>query len=382
MHRDVLCDDGHLGSTRLLTNAGGVFAWYDYEPFGQEIGAPFDGRTVPMGYASAPDEMDLKFTGQIRDSETMLDWFNVRYYPSWQGRFQGPDPGNAGADPSNPQSWNGYAYVANNPLSYTDPSGMFTESDGGGDNGVAGAIATGVVDLFEWLFGGGGPPPSIAPSLATPSSPIMGPTFSVTGWGTADSGSGIAPYIIPGLIFTAEATALLKRAGKAACRLVPEGSTLGVSGAIGIVGGQAGTLEVITNYNTGEVSGFASGGLQVGFNGGLSGNVMAGLIRNLPSNSSYSGPFTNGAASLGPFGGFVGLSSGGFSRPLNIDPHGAQVAGATLGKSGFGIASATASVTIYTKPRHLGNIWTTPSALGPAGMIANSALYGLRQLCN
>jgi hypothetical protein len=34
------------------------------------------------------------------------------------------DPGNAGTDPMNPQSWNGYAYVNNSPLINVDPDGM------------------------------------------------------------------------------------------------------------------------------------------------------------------------------------------------------------------------------------------------------------------
>jgi hypothetical protein len=34
------------------------------------------------------------------------------------------DPGNAGADPASPQSWNAYSYVQNNPLNRTDPSGF------------------------------------------------------------------------------------------------------------------------------------------------------------------------------------------------------------------------------------------------------------------
>jgi RHS repeat-associated protein len=193
----------HLGSTRLLTTSTGtVGARYDYEPFGQEIGAGYDGRTTAMGFMTTPDGTNPKYTGQQRDQETATDWFQVRQMSGAQGRFQSPDPANAGADPSNPQSWNGYAYVANNPLSYTDPSGMFGEATAGGclfgpegcAIGAAVDIGIALAGIFDGIFGGGGPPPSIAPSLATPSSPILQPSpdFDSQGWNdqVPDDGSG------------------------------------------------------------------------------------------------------------------------------------------------------------------------------------------------
>ena len=76
-----------------------------------------------MGYQATPDDANPKFTGQMRDLETRLDWFNLRHMSGAQGRFQSVDPDNAGANPADPQAWNAYAYVGNNPLSYTDPSG-------------------------------------------------------------------------------------------------------------------------------------------------------------------------------------------------------------------------------------------------------------------
>ncbi len=66
----------------------------------------------------------MKFTGKERDSETGLDYFGARYFSGAQGRFTTPDPLMASAKASNPQSWNRYAYVFNNPLRHIDPDGL------------------------------------------------------------------------------------------------------------------------------------------------------------------------------------------------------------------------------------------------------------------
>lgn len=67
-------------------------------------------------------------SGKERDAETGLDYFGARYMSAAQGRFTSPDPG-----PfifPDPQSWNRYAYVQNNPLKYIDPTGTTLELTG------------------------------------------------------------------------------------------------------------------------------------------------------------------------------------------------------------------------------------------------------------
>jgi RHS repeat-associated protein len=67
-------------------------------------------------------------TGKERDSESGLDYFGARYYGSALGRFTSPD-WSASPEPvpyanlNNPQSFNQYSYVGNNPVSLNDPTG-------------------------------------------------------------------------------------------------------------------------------------------------------------------------------------------------------------------------------------------------------------------
>ncbi|MEO8127334.1 MAG: RHS repeat-associated core domain-containing protein, partial [Bryobacteraceae bacterium] len=123
-----LTADG-LGSTRLVTGPSGqTIACHDYLPFGEEIPASW-GRTGATCYAAGQDPSPVdttsKFTSKERDAETGLDYFGARYMSSAQGRFTSPDPLLNSGRPWEPQSWNRYAYTLNNPLRYSDPTGLY-----------------------------------------------------------------------------------------------------------------------------------------------------------------------------------------------------------------------------------------------------------------
>ena len=65
-----------------------------------------------------------RYTGKERDTESGNDYFGARYYASTMGRFLSPD---APVDqhPEDPQSWNLYSYVRNNPLISIDQDGNY-----------------------------------------------------------------------------------------------------------------------------------------------------------------------------------------------------------------------------------------------------------------
>jgi RHS repeat-associated protein len=102
----------HLSSSRLATTpARTMYSSTAYAPFGEP-------------YAQA-GTTDLSFAGHDQDTVSGIHDALFRKYVPVQGRWLSPDPaGTAAADPTNPQSWNRYAYVLNNPLANVDPLGL------------------------------------------------------------------------------------------------------------------------------------------------------------------------------------------------------------------------------------------------------------------
>ncbi|MGH9762532.1 MAG: RHS repeat-associated core domain-containing protein, partial [Blastocatellia bacterium] len=122
----------HLGSTRVITDSTTpspvVLERDDFLPFGEEIGNIGAGRNGVAGYSSSTD-IRQKFTSKERDAESTLDYFGSRYYSGSGGRFTGADPNPVTQENFvNPQRWNLYVYVNNNPLASRDPNG----ADGNG----------------------------------------------------------------------------------------------------------------------------------------------------------------------------------------------------------------------------------------------------------
>jgi RHS repeat-associated protein len=106
-----------LGTERIRTNyAGSTASTYQSLPWG-------DGYSSTVNNAGG-DQDNLHFAGLERDAESGTEHAQFRNYASVQGRWLGPDPYMGSYDLTNPQSLNRYAYVLNNPLSFTDPSGL------------------------------------------------------------------------------------------------------------------------------------------------------------------------------------------------------------------------------------------------------------------
>jgi RHS repeat-associated protein len=120
MTRKLMIRD-HLGSVLATSELNDdntqafISQTFRYDPFGQQFALQESGFAAFTGY------FRHGFTGHEMLNELNIIHMNGRIYDPTIGRFLQADPFIQA--PKNSQSYNRYAYVLNNPLSYTDPSG-------------------------------------------------------------------------------------------------------------------------------------------------------------------------------------------------------------------------------------------------------------------
>jgi RHS repeat-associated protein len=161
------------GGAQAVYGTGGALAYYAHVDWlGSERLHSTPSRTVfgdtalaPFGeyYANSNSTDPYHFAGYPLDYALGVFDTPFRQYQTSESRWLTPDPaGLAAVDPTNPQTWNRYAYVLNNPLSANDPLGLWCvwedgthdddEIDGGVGSGDCGSQG-GHWDSFDTITG-------------------------------------------------------------------------------------------------------------------------------------------------------------------------------------------------------------------------------------
>ena len=111
-------------SQRLTNQSGNVVSTIELDPWGGETAR-----------SSQPFIQSHRFTSYERDMNGR-DEAMMRQHHSWFRKFDQPDPYDGSYDLTDPQSFNRYAYVQNDPVNFTDPSGLmqnlFPQTSGAG----------------------------------------------------------------------------------------------------------------------------------------------------------------------------------------------------------------------------------------------------------
>jgi RHS repeat-associated protein len=146
----LFAHNDQIDTTRVRTDhAGNIVEHCENDPFG-----------TYLLWCGGAWESDIYYTGQLELNDGMIV-FPARSFHSQSGRFTVPDPaGMAAVDPGNPQTWNRYAYVTNNPLSYIDPWGLYRgypgqcdiSGDGCGGGGAPGDWCPGCLSFGSGVF--------------------------------------------------------------------------------------------------------------------------------------------------------------------------------------------------------------------------------------
>jgi len=180
--------EDHLGGASIMTDEDGeIVAEYQYYPYGGTYSEETSGEDFGNSY---------KYTGQEEDAEIGLYYYGSRYYNPEVTKFMSQDP--AVYDERflemlrDPQSFNTYAYVRNNPIKYIDPSGEYVVETGEIEDGDSkNSITTAVNDAL---------------GIATTWDEIATVSFFQDNFGTTDPSELVGHYTYVGTDYVVDVT--------------------------------------------------------------------------------------------------------------------------------------------------------------------------------
>jgi len=181
----------HLGSISVITDENGnVLERLSFDAWGK--------RRSPNGSDDPSDSITSQttrgFTGEEQLQTASLVHLNGRVYDTLLARFTSADP--TVTDPLNPQGWNRYSYVGNDPLAFTDPNGFnwfsgFFHSVGKFFTGVGNFIKNNAIVRAVLQIG-----------LTIALTAVLGPTGTFASLGLSAAQAGAAAAFIGSAVVT------------------------------------------------------------------------------------------------------------------------------------------------------------------------------------
>lgn len=221
----------NLGSMHTLTDHLGniIGESFSFDPFG----APRNRTTLnPLTQASWNAGASRGYTGHEMDASTGLINMNARLYDPVLGRFISADT--VVPSPSNMQGFNRYAYVLNNPLLYTDPTGHWSWRNFGkalGQGVVIAAVAAAAFYTGGYAMAAYANAAGVAVSgAATGVTAFSGSAASFTALSTSSLGTAMTGGFVSGAVASSSMTAFY---GGNSSQVLNAGLMGGIGGAIG-----------------------------------------------------------------------------------------------------------------------------------------------------